>query len=84
MIVTKKAEKAKLLSKEVFPNLIMSLKRQDVMSLKDFLLLPATVDYVEEHSHNTTNYYNTITAIYTRTTDVSFILSFFTYFYVSS
>ena len=30
---TKKAEKAKL-SKEVFPNLIMSLKRQDVMSLK--------------------------------------------------
>ena len=60
MIVTKKAEKAKLLSKEVFPNLIMSLKRQDVMSLKDFLLLPATVDYVEEHSHNTTNYYSTM------------------------
>ena len=61
MIVTKKAEKAKLLSKEVFPNLIMSLKRQDVMSLKDFLLLPATktVDYVEEYSHNTTNYYST-------------------------
>ena len=59
MIVTKKAEKAKLLSKEVFPNLIMSLKRQDVMSLKDFLLLPATVDYVEEHNHNTTNYYST-------------------------
>ena len=61
MIVTKKAEKAKLLSKEVFPNLIMSLKRQDVMSLKDFLLLPATktVAYVEEYSHNTTNYYST-------------------------
>ncbi len=34
----KKAEKAKL-SKEVVPNLIMSLKRQDVMSLKDFLVV---------------------------------------------
>ena len=60
MIVTKKAEKAKLLSKEVFPNLIMSLKRQDVMSLKDFLLFASVQDRATIRPTITTTQYKTL------------------------